>query len=354
MLCRVTGVGVAACVLGLSFGFGPTVQAQTSAASGSNCPYWADSATGKRVHTLPQGLTKGEFSLSRGLTSVSGSGHNYVSVDGGETWINSATGQPVATLPQGLTAGEFSLSRGLNSVSGSGHNYFLVPCPPPQTAISTGLYIGGELAKSWGHVRSTERLAATDVVTNQFSDSADPFGGGIIVGYTFAPWANNIVASAFASFDFLHAPVNHTFPGGSFLGSTANFMGTAGVKIGPRLDMGQGFGLWLYGIAGVSVLNETLNVNFIPVASSQSAWVAGATVGAGAAWQPGFLQGFGRPVSLFVEYQHTWWQDATFNAPAASPAFNYTFRREDDVVKFGFTVSLNAPPPPPMRRLITK
>jgi hypothetical protein len=200
-------------------------------------------------------------------------------------------------------------------------------------------------------VRSTERLAATDVVTNQFTDTADPLGGGIIVGYTFAPWANNIVASAFASFDFLHAPVNHTFPGGSFLGSTANFMGTAGVKIGPQLDMG----LWLYGIAGVSVVNETLNVNFLPVASSRSAWVAGGTLGLGGAWQPSFLQGFGRPVSLFLEYQHTWWQDATFNAPAASPAFNYTFGRQDDVVKFGFTVSLAAPPPPPpTRSLITK
>jgi hypothetical protein len=236
-----------------------------------------------------------------------------------------------------------------------GADFVRIPCPPPQTAASVGLYLGGELVKSWGLVRSTERLAATGLVTNQFTDTADPLGGGVIVGYTFAPWANNIVASAFASFDFMHAPVNHTFPGGSFLGSTANFMGTAGVKIGPRLDMGPGLGLWLYGIAGVSVLNQTLNVNFLPVASAQSAWVPGVTVGLGGAWQPAFLQGFGRPVSLFLEYQHTWWQDATFNAPAASPAFNYTFRREDDVVKFGFTVSLAAPPPPPpMRPLITK
>lgn len=219
------------------------------------------------------------------------------------------------------------------------------------TPRRSGFYLGGELAKNWGWVRSTERLAATDVVTNQFTDSADPAGGGLIVGYTFAPLANNIVASTFASFDFLHAPVNHTFPGGSFLGSTANFMGTAGVKIGPRLDMG----LWVYGIAGVSVLNETLNVNFVPVASSTTATVPGVTVGLGGAWQPSFLQGFGRPVSLFLEYQHTWWKDATFNAPAASPAFNYTFRRADDVVKFGFTVSLaSPPPPPPARYLITK
>ena len=120
-------------------------------------------------------------------------------------------------------------------------------------------------------------------------------------------------------------------------------MGTGGVKIGPQL----GAGVWLYGIAGVSVMNETLNINFIPVASSQSAWVAGGTVGVGGAFQPGFLQGFGHPVSVFAEYQHTWWQDANFNTPTASPFFNYNFRREDDVVKVGFTVDLGAPPPAP-------
>jgi len=232
----------------------------------------------------------------------------------------------------------------------NGINLYWVPCPPPQTASSTGLYLGGELVKNWGRVRSTERLAATDVVTNQFTDSADPFGGGIIVGYKFAPWANNIVVSPFASFDFLHAPVNHTFPGGSFLGITGNLMGTAGVKIGPQLATG----VWLYGIAGVSVLNETLNINFIPTASSRNVDVAGATVGFGGAWQPSFLQGFGRPVSLFLEYQHSWWGDANFNTPAASPPFNYTFRREDDVVKFGFTVSLNPPPAPAPSSMVFK
>ncbi len=94
---------------------------------------------------------------------------------------------------------------------------------------------------------------ATDVITNQFSDDDDDdeFGGGVIVGYKFAPWAGNVAISPFASFDFMHAPVNHTFPGGSFLGTTANLMGTFGVKAGPQV----GPGVWLYGIAGVSVLN---------------------------------------------------------------------------------------------------
>lgn len=94
----------------------------------------------------------------------------------------------------------------------------------------------------------------------------------------------------------------------------------------------------------MSVLNQTLNINFVPVASSQSATVAGDTLGLGGAWRPSFLQGFGRPVSVFAEYQHFWWADATFNTRAASPAFNYTFRRQEDLLKVGFTVDLSAPP----------
>ena len=69
---------------------------------------------------------------------------------------------------------------------------------------------------------------------------------------------------------------------------------------------------------------------------------------AAAGLQPSFLQGYGHPVSLFAEYQHTWWQDANFNTPAASPFFNHTFARQDDVVKFGFTVELSPTAPPPV------
>ena len=266
-------------------------------------------------------------------------------------WINAKTGTPVpnndlfpgGTQP-GLDPNHASIPRVLDS-EGKPHggvDFVRVPCPPTQTSMSGG-YIGGELAKNWGRVRSTESLATTDVITNRFTDTADPLGGGVLIGYKFAPWANSIIVSPFASFDFLNSPVNHTFPGGSYLGTTANFMGTGGVKIGPQF----GAGVWLYGIGGVSVMNETLNINFIPVASSQSAWVAGGTVGVGGAFQPSFLQGFGRPVSVFAEYQHTWWQDANFNRPTASPLFNYNFARQDDVVKLGFTVSLGAPPAVP-------
>jgi hypothetical protein len=219
----------------------------------------------------------------------------------------------------------------------------LPPCPTGyRTVFVNGLFVGIYVIKAIGSDAVTERFIATDQVTNYFSDTHDPLGIGINIGYAFAPFNNNVVVSPFVSVDYLNNSVNHNFPGGSFLGTTANVAGTAGVKIGPSLSKD----FWLYGIAGVSVLNETLNINFLPVMSSTSKTVAGVTVGTGAAFRPSFLQNFGHPVSLFLEYQHTWWHDAQFNSPAASPPFNYNFHREDDLVKLGFNIHFNEPSTP--------
>jgi hypothetical protein len=210
------------------------------------------------------------------------------------------------------------------------------------TVFANGLFIGLHVVKTDGHTVFVERFIPTDRITNEFRDSQDPLGVGFSIAYAFSPFNNNVVVSPFVSFDYLNAPVNHHFAGGSYLGSTANVAGTAGIKFGPSVTRD----FWLYGIAGVSVLNETLNVNFLPATSSIDKTVAGATLGAGFAFKPGFLQNFGRPVSVFAEYQHTWWQTAQFNSPAASPGFNYSFRRQDDVVKLGFNVHFNDPPTP--------
>lgn len=333
---RLRAVSACAALVGAACLWQPSAQAQTTASSSGNCPYWIDAKSGKHVRTGPPGWSP----ITSGNAYYYG-GHNFVQLANG-TWIDAGTGNPVRTGPPGwspITSG--------NAYYYGGHNFVLIACPPPSptsTGISpvpmqSGWYVGGYLVKTFGDNEFVEAAATSGLVTNDFRDRHDPLGGGAILGYKLTPFANNVVVSPFVSFEYLNAQVNHTFANGSFLGSTANVAGTAGVKVGPQLDLG----VWLYGIAGVSVMSETLKVNFIPVASSTDAAVAGATVGAGAAWQPVFLQGFGAPVSLFAEYQHTWWQDATFTTPAASPAFNYTYRRQDDFVKFGFTVSLNAP-----------
>lgn len=212
-----------------------------------------------------------------------------------------------------------------------------------RTSSTVGWFVGGQFVKSWQDLVSIEKLASSGQTTNQFHDNQDPLGFGVVIGKKFSPWAGVSIAP-FASIDYLNMSVNHTFIGGSFLGTLSKSSGTAGLKMGPELSNG----VWLYGIAGASFLNETLNVNFLPVASSTNTTVAGATLGVGGAIRPSLLQGFALPVSLFAEYQHTWWQDATFNNPTASPFFNYTFRREDDVLKFGFIVMLDPIVPGPV------
>lgn len=209
-----------------------------------------------------------------------------------------------------------------------------------------GAMIGIYLIKVDGKSEIYERFIRTDDITNFFREVHDPIGVGVHVSYGFTPWSNSVVVAPFVSVDAPNISVFHSFPGGSYLGTTSNVSGTAGVKVGPAVTPD----LWVYGLAGVSALNQTMKINFIPAFSSASTTVAGATAGAGIAWRPASWQIANHPVSLFAEYQHTWWQDAHFNAPTASPLFNYSFRREDDVVKLGVNISLGdfgAPPPAP-------
>ena len=199
-----------------------------------------------------------------------------------------------------------------------------VPCP--ETPTNTAGYVGVEILKNAARVQSTEKNATTGATTNQFSDSGDPIGGGLTAGYNFRFPSSRFFAGPYVSFDWLKQTVNHTFTGGSFLGTTTNWLvslgGKFGVTVMPQLD--------LYGLAGVTWLNQSLNVNFA-TSASRTTTTPGFTLGLGAEYKPDWHV----PVSLFLQYQHTWYSDADFNTPSSSPAFNYTFKRDDDTVKLG-------------------
>jgi len=330
-------------------------QAQT-AASSNNCPYWIDAATGERARTVPIGVNREElYELQIGLHpnhAHGASGRNYVKQPDG-TWIDAATGERARTVPIGVNREElYELQIGLHpnyAHGASGRNYVLIPCPPPTTQTSwTGGYFGGEIIKNGARVKTTERSAATGAITNQFDDDGDPIGGGFVAGWNFAPWNSNIVVGPFASIDWLHQTINHNFAGGQFLGTTTHWIVTTGAKAGVVTMPG----VYLYGLAGASWLNQDLNVNFATAASS-NVTTPGFTLGLGGEFQPQWLQQFGRPVSLFAQYQHTWYGNANFNTPASSPGSNYAFRRDDDTFKFGVNIYFNAPPPaapPPIIR----
>jgi hypothetical protein len=196
---------------------------------------------------------------------------------------------------------------------------------------------GGEAALATAFLRWIESKDGQQ--TNANSVKGDPLGGGVNVGFAFRWPGSNLVIDPFFAFDFPNTKANFVFPNGSVIGVKNNYEGTFGVKVGPT------FGLnWFYAIAGVSFLNETLTVNFIPMSSSMTTTVPGATLGLGFAIQPSWLQVFGVPTSLSVEWRHSFWQTAHFNAPASSPAFNYAFEREDNKVLVGLNFYLSSPP----------
>jgi hypothetical protein len=194
------------------------------------------------------------------------------------------------------------------------------------TELSLGTYVIG---LNRADQTSIETLRLSDI-RKFFHGIDDPAGVGFVASYLFAPWNNPLRIGPFASFDILRQTVNHNFAGGQFLGTTTHWFATAGAKVGAAVRPD----LFIYGLTGVSWLNENLNVNFATAATS-SVTIPGVTLGLGGEYRPASWQIAGHPITLFAQYQHTWWSTANFNAPSSSPGFNYAFRREDDTVKLG-------------------
>jgi hypothetical protein len=220
-------------------------------------------------------------------------------------------------------------------------------CPERVQSLVTdlfGSYFGIDIVKNWGWQHIKEFDAFSGRQTNDIVEIKDPPGVGLVVGYNFA-LNNGLIVGPYASFDFLTMSINRTFPGGTFIGSTMHWFATAGAKVGTMAAPG----VFLYGLGGVSVLNHDLNIYFGGPATSDNKTTPGGTAGFGAEFRPSMLQGFGVPVSVFFQYQHTWWADAHLDRPVASPFFNYTYKREDDTVKVGLNFYFSPPPPPPSR-----
>ena len=125
------------------------------------------------------------------------------SASGDCCWIDVKTGKSVPSVPlgevntSGLIDAGFAQMEGLDPHADrafnpkTGQNFVRVPCPPPATAkpppespkVSSitpgwsGMYFGMGTVKNWGHIQTSETLAATGTLTNQFTDSGDPIGG---------------------------------------------------------------------------------------------------------------------------------------------------------------------------------
>jgi len=206
---------------------------------------------------------------------------------------------------------------------------------PPEMRVGMtcpfeGMYGGFELVKNTGSQKIKEFLADTGRQTNSLDDRNDPVGIGIVAGYNYA-LPNGVRVGPFASLDYIDQNINRNFAAGTFIGTTSNWKATLGVKAGLIAHQN----ILLYGLAGFGLLNQNLNINFGGPRTSENATVSGATLGLGAEWMLPSWKQLSNPVALFIHYQHAWWANATLSRPAASPLFNYAFRREDDTIKLG-------------------
>lgn len=202
-----------------------------------------------------------------------------------------------------------------------------------QNCSFAGSFIGVQVVSSWSRVGTAEFLASTGAQTNHFDDSGSGFGGGINFGHNWQPWSNNVFVGVVFDVNFLNDMVQHNFAGGNYIGSVVNLTASAQVRGGVLATPN----LLLYGQTGLSIANQQLKIDFGGPETNESKITPGYTLGGGAEWRlsTNLIPRFGRSTSLFLDYRHTWWNTATLTMPAASPFFNYTWKRESDQILLG-------------------
>jgi hypothetical protein len=204
--------------------------------------------------------------------------------------------------------------------------------------------VGGlQFDYSWSSVRTTEYLNVIGVRTNDFRDSGSGFSGGFNAGYNWQPWNNKTVLGVMFDAEFLNDKVNHTFPGGTFIGSTVNFTASADVRAGVLTTPS----FLIYGETGASFANQRLQIHFGGPNTDTDKVTPGVNLGGGVEWKlpTNPFPSIGHATTLFVEGKHIWWDKASLNTPVASPLFNYTWQRQSNEVVVGFRIALGAAAP---------
>jgi hypothetical protein len=205
--------------------------------------------------------------------------------------------------------------------------------PFTDMGIPTGLELEISLINTWAcETKDEYTLAGT--LSSTYRNCHDPLGGGAALDYYFPRW-NNWAVGVFGSWDANHVTVNQAFAGGFYFGSTEKWVANLGGKLAYWVEPN-----WrVYGLAGAAWVNESLNFAFAPGYSSKTVTTPGFTAGFGTEYHPQGWDISGHPIGLVGQYQHTWYATAWYNQPTpASPAFNYAFRRGDDILQFGVTI----------------
>ena len=262
----------------------------------------------------------------------------------------------------------------------SGKSYTRVPCPPPvrETSITpppsqkkkmshagnsnvgddsseeakaldriiglnTAFFIQGTRLKS----SATEFDADTGAPLD--TDILNPqtrVGGGGQIGFAFpvplggpVPF-NNVLINPFVEFADPNTKAQEIFAGGGSIRVSSNFEFTGGVQIGPVIFVPGVGNVNVYGIVAGSVEKQKFTFDFSPISTSENKIVSGLTFGGGAAIALP-QQIFGLPTQVFVNIEHTDWQNVTINTPAAAPFTNFKFNNSENRFQVGVRMTLN-------------
>jgi hypothetical protein len=203
-------------------------------------------------------------------------------------------------------------------------------------------FVGGGAAVNWSRVSWTETSRATGIQTFQATDSGTGASGRLEVGWWkqagLTPAEYNqlrVMLGLKAQADLGSSLVSHRFPLGSVIESRADrifsLLAMAGLA-GPQ-------GTMFYGIAGLSIAEQRLHVFLGGPDTSEYRGATGFTGGLGAQ--------FASPIaglSFSAEWQHTFWSLTHLDGSAASPNFNYAFRRDTDTFAITGRFSFGDPP----------
>jgi opacity protein-like surface antigen len=189
----------------------------------------------------------------------------------------------------------------------------------------SGPFVGAELSNSSDSVHTTETTAASGAIFHEFTPSGGGIGGGVDFGYNWLLPQNQLVFGALASFDALSngaGRVLHTNDDYAAL-----LEGRAGYLWGPAL--------LLYGETGLALAQEDVRANLHGPITGQSRTATGYALGAGVEWAlpAQMLPAVG--TSLFVDYQHIWWDGGSMTTPAAAPNLDFRWQRESNLVRLG-------------------
>jgi hypothetical protein len=209
--------------------------------------------------------------------------------------------------------------------------------------LSGAVTAGAQTAYFSSLVKTDEYFNPTGMRTSDFRDSGNGLGAGFNAGYNWQPWNNNTVFGVMFDAEFLNDKVNHTFPGGTFIGSTVNFTASADIRAGVLTTPN----LLLYGETGASVANQRLQIHFGGPNTDTDKLTPGLNLGGGVEWKlpTNPFPSISHATTLFVEGKHIWWDKASLNTPVASPLFNYTWQRQSNEVVVGFRLALGAAAP---------